>query len=97
MAICYVPNRNADGLRPSVLMMGNGHADPIMLIVELRALCDAVAALAAESEDRSLTALGCLAGRMAGDLLALVDAELNPSQARAFRRVAQQIAAGKRT
>jgi hypothetical protein len=39
--------------------------------------------------------LACIAVRMTAELLALTEGRLNPSQAREFRKLAEQIAGGK--
>jgi hypothetical protein len=96
MPSCYVPNRNADGLRCAVLLLGKPGVDPNLHLVEVQALCQAIASMASEMEESTIATVAHVAARMAAELVALTDVRLATNQARQFRKLAQQIAATER-
>jgi hypothetical protein len=51
--------------------------------------------MASEMEESTIATVAHVAARMAAELVALTDAQLNPSQARQFRKLAEQIAGSK--
>jgi hypothetical protein len=92
MPSCYVPNKAADGLRCAALLLGTSDVDPNLHLVEVQALCQAIASMASEMEESTIATVAHVAARMTAELVALTDAQLNPNQSRQFRKLAEQIA-----